>query len=191
MVAEAMNDARATAERRARRAYELGMLRLGAMRGALVAGAVALLGAAGLTERPSIAWVAVVFGAWLVLGWRGALVWRGALGGLAAGAVALVAPLSLVRPCCAAMTSATRCSMPELCVAAGAVLGAIAAATLPRVTTRGQWARASAGALLGVGSLVACRCAEMLVGEAVGLAGGLLASAAGLAAARAWWAQRA
>ena len=174
----------------ARRSYEGAMLRLALIRAALVTGAVALLALLGLTSLPSPAWLAPIFRAWLFVGWRGALLWRGALGGLAAGLAALALPMSVLRPCCATMTSATSCSMPQVCVAAGAALGAVVAATLPRLTAPGQWARASAGALVAVSSLVACRCASMLLGESVGLLGGMLASAAGVALARWWWAGR-
>ena len=176
-------------EARARRAYEGGMLRLGLVRAALVTAAVGVLVAVGVARLPSPGWLGLVFAVWLFVGWRGDLLWRGALGGLVAGLGALALPLSLLRPCCspAAMANAVTCSAPQLCVAAGAVLGAILAATLPRAHSTAGWARASAGALVGVVSLVACRCATLFVGESIGLLGGLLASAAGLALARGWW----
>ncbi|HEY8091345.1 MAG TPA: hypothetical protein VIF09_25955 [Polyangiaceae bacterium] len=180
----------AVAERRARRAFERSMLGLGLARAAIVTAFVGALTAVGLAELPSVAWLAVVFVAWLWMGWRGSLVWRGAMGGLLAGLGALALPMSILRPCCATMTSATSCSMPQMCVAAGALLGLVVAATLPRVEKPGDWARASAGALVAVASLVSCRCASMFLGEAVGLLGGLLASAAGVAVARAWWSGR-
>jgi hypothetical protein len=88
------------------------------------------------------------------------------------------------------MTTAMSCTRPELCVGAGVALGVVVVATLPRLRSPGEWARTSAGALLAVASLVACRCATLFVGESVGMLGGLLASAAGLAAARAWWNMR-
>jgi hypothetical protein len=175
---------------RARRSYEGAMLRLGLVRAALVTGSVALLVLLGVTSLPSLAWLVPVFAAWLYVGWRGALLWRGALGGLAAGLGALLLPLSFLRPCCATMTSATSCSSPEACVAAGVALGLVVALTLPRLRTPGQWARASAGAMIAVTSLVACRCGTMLLAESAGLLGGLLASATALAMARAWWAGR-
>ena len=172
---------------RSRRAYEGAMLRLGLVRAGLVTGAVALLALLGVTSLPSSAWLAPLFAVWLLLGWRGTLLWRGALGGLAAGLGALAVPTSVLRPCCATMTSAASCSMPEVCVAAGAALGLVVAVTLPRLRTPAQWARASAGGMVAVTSLVACRCTTMLLGESLGLLGGLLASATGLALARAWW----
>jgi hypothetical protein len=178
------------ARARARLSYEGAMLRLALVRAALVTGLVALLAALGMTSVPSPAWLAPIFVVWVFVGWRGALLWRGALGGLAAGVGALVLPVSVLRPCCATMTQGASCSMPQVCVAAGVALGLVVAATLPRLRTGSEWARAAAGAMVAVVSLVACRCADMLVGESVGLLGGLLASAAALALARAWWAGR-
>jgi hypothetical protein len=175
---------------RARRAYEWAMLRLGLARAAIVTGTVAVLVALDVARLPSPAWLLLVFGAWLLVGWRGSLVWRGALGGLVAGLGALALPMTILRPCCAAMTSATSCTRPELCIGAGVVLGVVVVATLPRLRSPGEWARTCAGALVAVTSLVACRCATLFVGESVGLLGGLLASAAGLAMARAWWNMR-
>jgi hypothetical protein len=176
---------------RARRAYEGAMLRLGLARAAIVTGAVAVLVALDVARLPSPAWLLLVFAAWLFVGWRGALVWRGALGGLVAGLGALVLPMTVLRPCCAAMTSATSCTRPELCIGAGVALGVVVVVTLPKLRTPGEWARTCAGAIVAVLSLVACRCATLFLGESVGMLGGLLASAAGLAVARAWWNARA
>ena len=175
---------------RVRRAYELGMLRLGVSRGAIVAAAVGILSVAGIAELPSLAWLAPIFVVWTFAGWRGALVWRGALSGMGAGLAALALPLSLLRPCCASMMTATDCSMPQVCIGAGAALGLVVVLTLPRLRTAGEWARASGGALLGVASLVATRCVGLFVGEALGLVGGLLAAAVALSTARAWWTAR-
>lgn len=177
-------------QRRARRAYEWGMLRLGLVRAALVTCGVAVLAATGVARLPSPAWLVPVFAAWLFVGWRGSLLWRGAMGGLAAGLAALALPLSVLRPCCEAMKSATSCSRPELSIGAGAVLGLVVALTLPRLRSPGEWARASTGAFIAVASLVACRCATLFLGESLGLLGGLLATAAGVAFARAWWGAR-
>lgn len=184
-----MNAEARVLEARARRSYELGMLRLGVVRAAVVTCIVAVLAATGVARLPSPAWLALVFAVWSFLGWRGALVWRGALAGLGAGLAALALPLSLLRPCCQAMESATSCSMPQVCWAAGGVLGLAVTATLPRLRTPHEWARASAGALVAVASLVASRCTSLFVGETIGLLGGLLASAAAVAAARAWLAR--
>lgn len=172
---------------RARRAYELGMVRLGITRGAIVACLVGLLSVAGVVSLHSVGWLLPTFVVWSFLGWRGALVWRGAVSGLGAGLIALALPMSLLRPCCASMMTATDCSMPQVCVGAGAVLGLVVVLTLPRLRTTGEWARASAGALAAVASIVATRCMSLFVGEVVGLAGGLLASAIAVSMARAWW----
>jgi hypothetical protein len=176
--------------RRARHAYERGMLRLGLTRGAIVTCLVGVLSAAGIASLPSIGWLVPVFAVWTFVGWRGALVWRGAVSGLGAGLLALALPLSLLRPCCASMMSATDCSAPQVCIGAGAALGLVAVLSLPRLRTTGEWVRASGGALIGVASLVACRCLGLFVGEAVGLAGGLLAGAVTISMARAWWSAR-
>jgi hypothetical protein len=179
-------------EARARQRYEWAMLRLGVARASLVTSAVAALAMMGAVHLPSLVWFVPLFGVWLFVGWRGELVWRGALGGLVAGLGALALPLSLLRPCCGpgGLDGASSCSMPQMCVAAGAVLGVVVAATLPRTRTLGGLARASAGSVVGVVSLAACRCASLFVGESVGLLAGLLASTAGLAVARAWWTRR-
>ena len=172
------------------RAYELGMLRLGVARGAAVACLVAILSAAGIARLPSNVWLLPIFAAWTFVGWRGALVWRGALSGLGAGLLALALPLSILRPCCASMMTATDCSMPQVCIGAGAVLGLVAVLTLPRLRTPSEWARASGGALLAVVSIVATRCVTLFIGETLGLAAGLLASALAVSMARAWWSRR-
>jgi hypothetical protein len=88
------------------------------------------------------------------------------------------------------MMTATDCSMPQVCVGAGAVLGLAVVLTLPRLRTTVEWARATGGALWAVASVVATRCVSLFVGEALGLVGGLLASAVALSVARAWWAGR-
>ncbi len=175
---------------RARRAYELGMLRLGAIRGALVTCLVAVLAAADVARLPSVLWLVAIFVVWTIMGYRGAILWRGALGGLGAGLAALVLPQSVLRPCCATMVSATSCSMPQVCVGAGALLGLAVALTLPRLRTTSEWTRASAGALLAAMSLVASRCTSLFLGESLGLAGGLLATAVAVSTARAWWEAR-
>ena len=167
------------------RAYELGMLRLGLTRGAVVACLVGILSVAGAVSLQSIAWLLPIFVVWSFLGWRGSLVWRGALSGLGAGLVALALPLSLLRPCCASMMTATDCSMPQVCIGAGAILGLAVVLTLPRLRTTAEWARASSGALAAVASIVATRCVSLFVGEVLGLAGGLLASAVAVSMARA------
>jgi len=174
--------------RRARAAYELGMLRVGLLRAALVTGLVGGLGALGVSQPVPAALLLAIFMAWWGIAWRGALWWRGALGGLGVGLVGMALPASLLWSCCrpGAMGGAT-CSMAQACLAFGAVLGAGVAATLPPTRSPADAARASLGALLGAASLLACRCESMLLGESAGLLGGLLASAAGLVALRAWW----
>lgn len=149
-----------------------------------------VLSVAGVVSLQSVAWLLPILLVWSFLGWRGALVWRGALSGLGAGLVALALPMSLLRPCCASMMTATDCSMPQVCVAAGAVLGLGVVLSLPRLRTTAEWARASGGALAAVASIVATRCVSLFVGEVLGLAGGLLVSAVAVSVARAWWAGR-
>lgn len=164
------------------------MLRLGAERAVCVTAVVVGLWVTGVARLSSPAWLVPIFAAWLVLGWRGPMVWRGALSGLGAGLAALVLPMSVLRPCCASMMSATTCSRPEVCVGAGALLGLGVVVALPRMRTPGEWARASGGALVAVASILAPRCVDLLVGESLGLVGGLVASALAVSLARAWWA---
>jgi hypothetical protein len=175
---------------RARRVYERAMLRLGVTRASIVTIAVAALVALDVARLPSALWLLAIFALWLFMGWRGALLWRGALGGLVAGLGALALPMTILRPCCAAMTSATSCTRPELSIVAGVALGVVVTLTLPRLRSPAEWARCCAGALLAVASLVACRCTTLFLGESIGLLGGLLASAGAFAAVRAWWAAR-
>jgi hypothetical protein len=184
---EVMSPGLEEVQARARRAYEGGMLRLGIVRASLVTVTVGVLAAVGIAQLPSPVWLVPVFLVWLFMGWRGAVMWAGARAGLVAGLAALALPLSILRPCCQAMTSATSCSRPELSVGAGVLLGFVVAATLPRLRSTSEWARAAFGAFIAVASLVACRCASLFLGESIGLLGGLLASAAGVAFARAWW----
>ena len=66
------------------------------------------------------------------------------------------------------------CTMPEACVAAGALLGLSVAALVPR-SPREHRVKVAWGMALGVGSVAALRCVPLFLGDAVGLLGGLLA----------------
>src|SRR5687767_11669518 len=84
---------------RFQRAYELGRLRVSAIRAALVTAPIALV--AGLvTGAPALVWIPVTFAIWTLAQWRGGPVLRGTFFGLLAGIVTYVLPLSVLRPCC-------------------------------------------------------------------------------------------
>jgi hypothetical protein len=170
--------------RAARRAYELGRLRWAASRGlvvAVLAGAVAFA-AAGRAALPLLPLPFVV---WTFAAHRGGALQAGAFRGLAAGLVALLLPLSWLRPCCEAGAAGDACcSAPTLCIAAGLLLGGAFALLLPPVSGRRRL-EAAGGLLLGTAAVGALRCEALLVGEALGLLGGLAAGLVALAAARA------
>jgi hypothetical protein len=175
---------------RARRAYELGRLQAAAWAALLLATGGALLGTLLVGPRAA-AWAPLMFVLWLVFGWRGGALLRGARYGLVAGALTFVLPLWLLRPCCrwgsGGMT--TVCTMPEMCVVLGALVGLpLSAWVLSR--REAHKLELSAGMWLGVVSVAAFKCSALFYGEALGLLGGLAlgmlaASALGSATARA------
>jgi len=157
---------------RVRRAYELGRLRASAWNALMVATACALLGCL-LLGRAALVWAPLTFLLWLWLGFRGGALLRGARFGLLAGGLTLLLPISLLRPCCRFdETGMASCTMPEMCVALGALVGLPLSALLlsrrePRRLT------ASLGMWLGVLSAASFKCSALFVGEAFGLLGGL------------------
>jgi hypothetical protein len=183
-----------SARRAARRAYELGRLRQGLGRALVVAAAAGAASAIVVGWR-AMAWLPVTAAVWAFVEWRGAWLREGARRGLLAGMASLFLPLSVLRPCCSpeAMASGTNCcttAMPSTCAGVGALLGLSLALLLPRAP-RTRRLEAALGMALGTGALAALRCGPLLLGEAVGLLGGLMAGVAAASLARAWMDRRA
>jgi hypothetical protein len=180
--------------RLARRAYEVGRLLVSLRRAAAVTLLVAFAGYVASGER-ALLWLPLTMTAWTLAFWRGESVLRGAWSGLFAGAVTLVLPMSILRPCCAGRAmnpGADCCTMPGMCLLAGAVVGFALALLLPQtnVTPRGYW-KTVAGTALGVVSIAVLRCATLFAGEAIGLVGGVVAAMFAASAARVLLARRA
>lgn len=173
-------DAMATSMETARRAYERGRMRLALLSATLVAVLVAAL-ALVAGETAMLAWLPVTFVVWSWLFWRGGDWLAGGRLGVLAGAVTLVLPMSILRPCCkpgrAAMDMAAMgadcCTRPELCGVSGVVLGLLLAVSLPM--RGGSPTKTALGAALGVVAVASMRCSSLFVGEALGLLGGLAA----------------
>jgi hypothetical protein len=175
------------ARRAARRAYEIGRLRVSMAHAtgiAAVAAAVALV----VLGRRALVWLPVTLVVWTFIEWRGTWLQQGARRGLVAGLATLALPLSVLRPCCRPgvdMSSGTCCTMPGACVAAGVLFGLSLALLVPRVPSEHR-ATTAVGMVLGVGSVAALRCGALLFGEAAGLIGGLVAGVVAANLARAW-----
>lgn len=180
-----MSDLRA----RVRRAYEWGRMKAALPRAVVVTAIVAGFGLSqfGIKSLPwlALAFTAVVFGEWRG-GWFGA----GARRGFALGAIALLLPMSILRPCCAGKTGmdpATCCTMPSACGLAGLVLGASVVLLWPRGVPSRKQPVVALGTLLGAAGIFAIRCEGMFWGEVLGIAGGLLGGVVASAMARALW----
>lgn len=159
---------------KSRVAYELGRLHgslpFGILAG-LLFGGIAFLSAGGR----SFVFVPVTVLASVLAAQLGGDVLRGARRGMIGGAVTLLMPLALLRPCCAGMATsegASCCTMPSCCLGVGLALGLVFALLLPR--TNSTW-RAAAGMMLGVLGIAALRCGPLFFGEGIGLLGGLAA----------------
>jgi hypothetical protein len=181
------------AYRAARRAYELGRLRQGLSRSLVVTAAAGAATAIALGWRAT-AWLPVTAVIWAFVEWRGAWLREGARRGLLVGMASLFLPLSILRPCCSpeAMASGVNCcttAMPSTCAGVGALLGLSLVLLLPRAP-RARRLEAALGLALGTGALAALRCGPLLLGETVGLLGGLMAGVAAASLARAWMDRR-
>ncbi|HEX5657827.1 MAG TPA: hypothetical protein VFX59_11560 [Polyangiales bacterium] len=159
----------------ARRAYELGRVRMAAQWSltlTLVAASIALL----LDERP---WLKLPFASvlWFAVSYRGRSMLRGARLGVIAGLLTSLWPMAWLRPCCAPGATVT-CTMPGVCVAFGALIGLALASRLPRAGNRME---SALGMALGALSLVWLKCSLLLWGETIGLVGGLMAGIAAMA----------
>jgi len=175
------------AYRAARRQYELGRLRDAAMRAAVLVLLAAALTSA-LVGRSALVWLPLMFGVSVLMEWLGRFWMKGARRGFAAGLVALVVPLSILRPCCAAdrmaSLSGACCTMPSICWATGGALGLALSLMLPKEATGHRWQTALA-MLVGVTSVTIVRCSALFFAEAAGLLGGLLAGVVAASFARA------
>jgi hypothetical protein len=181
------------------RAYEIGRLRTSVKR-ALAITLVVALGSLLLVGTRALPWLAVTFGVWLFVEWRGGWLLRGARRGLLAGAASLMVPLSVLRPCCATHPAdaamAMDCchgTMPGTCAAVGATIGLSLSLLVPSPSMGAlgpdkpfnKKVAAAAGMALGAISVALLRCAPLLVGEGLGLLGGLFAGVVAASAARA------
>ena len=168
----------------ARRAYELGRLRAGMLKAALMLVPLGIFGVA-TSGKTALFVLPLTFGAWVLAHWRGHVFLRGALYGLLGGILTSVLPMSNLRPCCAAGGPAPGmecCTMPGACLGAGALLGHLLAALVP--FGNAAWWRTGTGVVVGMGSVAVFKCATLFAGEAVGLASGLMAGLAAATAAR-------
>jgi hypothetical protein len=176
------------AMRNARRAYELGRLRVAALRAPLTVAVVAAVAAVALGVR-ALVWLPVTLAVWVMLEWRGAFLLRGARRGVFAGFASLLVPLSVLRPCCgpdgAGSMACCTSAMPLACMSVGALLGLSLAVLAPRAPS-GRRLEAAVGMVLGVASAAILRCAPLAFGEAVGMLGGMAAGAAAASLARGW-----
>ncbi len=178
------SDVDAIALSAARRGYELGRLRTSVARAAMAAATVGAIGFALVGAR-AVPWALATLVALAFAEWRGGALGLGARRGVMAGAATLLVPLSFLRPCCAnevqtVLEAATSCTMPQACVATGAIIGLALAFLLPRLAGESTARRveAACGMALGVVSVAAIRCAPLFLGEAAGLLGGLVAGVA-------------
>jgi hypothetical protein len=160
---------------RARRSYELGRARIGLLRGALVAGMVALIAALRL-DPSSIGLATLVLVVVAVAEWRGNALASGVRVGLGGGLLALLAPESVLRPCCAArsgLAAACSCGIASSgCWTTGALVGLLVGVLLPRAREAAQLESVGGGALAAV-AVASVRCSGMFVGESVGLLAGI------------------
>jgi hypothetical protein len=181
------------AHRVARRAYELGRLRRGLSRALLIA-ALAAAATAIVVGSRALVLLPVTVAVWTLVEWRGSWLREGARRGLLAGVASLFLPLSVLRPCCGpeAMARGADCcatAMPSSCAGVGALLGVSLTLLLPRAP-RARRVEAALGMALGTGALAALRCGPLMLGEAAGLLGGLMAGLAAASLARAWMDRR-
>ena len=181
-----MNTSLDSSRQAVRRAYELGRLRSAALRAVLVAAACTALGWTSLGLSAG-AWAVMPWAAWTVLEWRGGALRSGGVRGMLAGAAMVVLPMTWLRPCCAPgmmLGDGACCTQPSVCLAAGSLVGLLAAASLPRAALV-RWREAALGMGLGVASVAAARCAALLAGEAAGLLAGMMVVVALTSAVRA------
>lgn len=169
----------ATVERAAKRAYELGRLRRGALRGALLAATLAVL-AVLIVGREAALPLLGLFVVWTALEWRGGPWLRGARFGVPAGVLSWLVPAATLDGCCrlgCTLTGGACCGVTGACALFGVVLGLAVGIAV----TRGKqpWRVESAyGGAIALIAAAAPRCATLVIGESIGLVLGVLAGAA-------------
>ena len=166
------------------RAYERGRLRIAAVHAVTFGLLTALLSLLFVGAR-SWMWLPLTLVAWCFVEWRGAGFRRGGSVGALAGVVTLALPMSVLRRCCQPgaleRMGADCCSMPGACAGAGVVVGLLLACFLP---TRGKRLDTVLGMVLGIAAVAPMKCSTLLVGESLGLVGGLLAGVVAASTAR-------
>jgi hypothetical protein len=181
-------EAQERARRRARAIYELARAGSGIWRGAAIAAAVALV-AVWRHEMAGVPLAALSLGTIALVEWWGGRLAAGARVGLGGGFLALLAPDSLLRPCCAAhagMAATCDCGMiASGCLAAGAAIGLLVGALLPRMACA-RCAPSVAGGALAAISVAAARCPGLVRGESLGLLGGIVVGVVVTGALSAW-----
>jgi hypothetical protein len=110
--------------------------------------------------------------------WYGTSLLRGGRVGVVAGLVTNVLPRRLLHPCCTtdemARGAAACCrSMYGTCGLVGLAIGVTLAMLLPRGPNVDRW-RTAAGMAIAAVSLASLRCSGLILGETVGLVGGLV-----------------
>ncbi|HEY2509921.1 MAG TPA: hypothetical protein VGI39_03670 [Polyangiaceae bacterium] len=164
--------------RKARRAYELGRLRQGALR-ALALASVAGVGAFVGVGSAALVWLPLTVLVWTGLEWKGGALLRGGRIGAGGGLATLVVPLWVFRSCCRAgdaMMGKDCCNMTGACTMVGGAIGLLLAVFLVGAPRGERWERAL-GMVLALLAVASVKCAELLAGEALGLLGGLAAGA--------------
>jgi hypothetical protein len=175
--------------RAARRAYELGRLRVALGRALWVTLPVAGLGLLTAGRAVLLA-LPLTLAAWIFAHFRGDELLRGAWYGLMGGLVTSVLPMSVLRPCCDvnAAPGVACCTMPGACLGAGALVGIVLALAVP--FGKASWWRTALGIALGMASVAIVKCATLFEGEAIGLVGGLAAGVAAVTFAKVIFASR-
>lgn len=177
------SDPLAAAARVARRAYEMARFRRGVVRGALLAGALALV-ASVVVGREAALPLAGLFAVWAALEWRGGPWLRGARLGVPAGVLSWLVPTAAIDGCCrlgCALTGGACCGVTGACTMFGVVLGLAVGVAVTR--GRDPWRIESAvGGAVALIAAAAPRCATLVIGESIGLVLGVLAGAAVAAA---------
>jgi hypothetical protein len=164
---------------RARRAMELGRLRMALGSAALVTVVLGLI-ALALPSDDDLRLLALPFLAWTFVSIRGGALARGGLAGLLGAVAGWIVPMSILRPCCSAgamqamQAGADCCTRPECCLETGALLGVLVAIVVSLMPARGVDVRTQMlGAILVGASALGVRCSSLFLGESLGLVGGL------------------